>query len=409
MTLQFMHPSRSKLHAWLSALAPSDKVTTHVESCERCASRLIDIADTETTGAEKAADESLLAQVVKTEWVPAIDFTQRVIQRIDQQEKNERDLSVMLGLFGLAGRTAELMLPDDGNPPHPDAEMNRWPEPRRPEPRRPESRWPESRWPESRWPESRWKDRQMNEWISAAIAIGGGLVIGSIVSRIVRSRLAKSSIPALRESASALGGLVFSGFIIVGLLVALGFVSPDDLDQLPSDLISFLPKAISAAIVAIGGNIAGTFAQSAVAKAVSRSGAAARFAPMIVKMAILAASLILAAAQLGVDTTVINIAVAALLFCIATSVALLTGLGGRHIAGQVAAGRVWRHSLEAGDRIRAKGVAGVNIDGVVIDIHPTAVEIAGAESTMFVPNAQLMDAVVERIRPTTTDAPELGK
>lgn len=244
----------------------------------------------------------------------------------------------------------------------------------------------------------------MNEWISAAIAIGAGLVIGSIASRIARNQMAKSKIPALNESASAIGGLVFSGFIIIGLLVALGFVSPDDLDQLPSDLIAFLPKAISAAILAIGGNIVGTFAQGAVAKAVAGSGAASRFAPVIVRFAVLAAAVILAAAQLGVDTTVINIAVASLLFGVAASLALLTGLGGRHVAGEVAAGRVWRRSLEAGDRIRASDVAGVDVDGVVVDIHPTAIEVRSGESTLFVPNSKLMETVVERTRPTPAQA-----
>ena len=87
----------------------------------------------------------------------------------------------------------------------------------------------------------------------------------------------------------------------------------------------------------------------------------------------------------------------------------LTGLGGRHVAGEVAAGRVWRRSLEPGDRIRANGVAGVDIDGVVIDVHPTAIEVHGTESTFFVPNTKLMDSVVERIRPTVTDATELGR
>lgn len=251
----------------------------------------------------------------------------------------------------------------------------------------------------------------MNEWIAAAIAIGAGLVVGSIASRIVRTQLAKSKVQALRESASPLGGLVFSGVVIVGLLVALGFVSPDDLDQLPSDLINFLPKAISAAIFAIGGSIAGTFAHTAVTKAVAGSGAAERFAPTVVKLAIVAASLILAAAQLGVDTTVINIAVAALLFGVAASLALLTGLGGRQVAGEVAAGRVWRRSLEPGDRIRARGVAGVDIDGVVVDIHPTAIEVDGAGTTLFVPNTKLMETVVERSRPSAptgrTDTAEL--
>jgi hypothetical protein len=201
---------------------------------------------------------------------------------------------------------------------------------------------------------------------------------------VVRNQMAKSKIEALRESAAAIAGLVFSGCIIVGLLVALGFVSPDDLDQLPSDLIAFLPKAISAAIVAIGRNIAGTFAQTAVAKAVAGSGAASRFAPAIIRFAILGAAIILAAAQLGVDTTVINIAVAALLFGAAASLALLTGLGGRQVGGEVAAGRVWRRSLEPGDHTPASNVGGVDVDG--------------ADATLFVPNSKLLDTVVERKR-----------
>jgi len=238
----------------------------------------------------------------------------------------------------------------------------------------------------------------MNMWISAAIALGVGLVIGSIASRVVRNQMAKSKIEPLRESASAIAGLVFSGCIIAGLLVALGFVSPDDLDRLPSDAIGFLPKVISAAIVAIGGNIAATFAQTATAKAVAGSGPASRLAPMIVRLAILAASMILAAAQLGVDTTVINISVAALLFGIAATLALVIGLGGRQVASEVAAGRVWRRSLEPGDEIRASGVAGVDIDGVVVEIHPTAIEVEGADATLFVPNSKLLETVVERKR-----------
>lgn len=118
MNMQFVHPSRSKLRDWLSALTPSEKVTVHVESCERCASRLIDLADRETGGVDKATDEALLAQVVKTEWAPPADLAERVIRGIDERQRNERDLTVMLGLFGVATETASLMLP-----PEPDSDV----------------------------------------------------------------------------------------------------------------------------------------------------------------------------------------------------------------------------------------------------------------------------------------------
>jgi hypothetical protein len=92
-------------------LTPSEKVTTHVEACERCASRLVDLADNETGGAVIATEEAMLAQVVKTEWAPPADLTERVIRGIDERAQNERDLNVMLGLFGVATETASLMLP----------------------------------------------------------------------------------------------------------------------------------------------------------------------------------------------------------------------------------------------------------------------------------------------------------
>lgn len=250
----------------------------------------------------------------------------------------------------------------------------------------------------------------MNDWIAAGIAIAGGVVIGAIASRVVRSVLGRSSVPAVRDSSAPLAGLVFSAGFVVGLLVALGFVSPDDLDQLGSDAIAFLPDAIAALIIVVGGNVAATFASAAVAKALTGSGAAARFAPVIVKIAIVAGAAIIGAGQLGADTAVVNIAVAALLFGLSGSLVLLTGFGGRQVAGEIAAGRAWRRSLEPGDRVRADGVAGTSIAGIVVEVHPTAVEIDDGGTRVFVPNSKLLDAVVERERPSAADAEaEIGR
>lgn len=198
--------------------------------------------------------------------------------------------------------------------------------------------------------------------------------------------------------AAPVGSLVFSVAFIIGLIVALGFVQPDSLDTIPEDLVDFVPRVLAAAIVLIGGNVAGSVAQTAAARALAGSGAA-RMGPSAVKWGIMAFALILAAAQLGVDTTIINIAAAAVLFGAAAAMALLVGLGGRQVAGEIAAGRAWRASLAVGDRVQAADVGGVAIDGVVIDIHPTSVELDVSGRSMFVPNTQLLDVVIERTRP----------
>lgn len=251
----------------------------------------------------------------------------------------------------------------------------------------------------------------MNEWIGAAIALAGGVLVGTIASRIVARLLNRSKVAALRESSAPLAGLALSAGVIVGLLVALGFIAPDELEQLGNDAIAFLPKAIAALVIVIAANVASTFAAAAVARSLAGTGAAARFAPIITKFAILGGGAIIAAGQTGIDTVVVNIAVAALLFGVALSIALLTGLGGRQVAGELAAGRAWRSSLQSGDRIRAivSGSSGAQappepLVGVVVDVLPTAVELDAAGTTVFVPNSRLLDSIVERDRPTPADA-----
>ena len=222
---------------------------------------------------------------------------------------------------------------------------------------------------------------------------------------------------AVRESASPLAGLALSAGVIAGLLVALGFVAPDQLEQLGDDAIAFLPKAIAALVIVIAANVASTFAAAAVAKSLAGTGAAARFAPIITKFAILGRRCDRCGGPGRASTPhVVNIAVAALLFGVAGALALLTGLGGRQVAGEIAAGRAWRASLRSGDRIAAV-VAGsrraaqgeesgtaTTVSGVVVDVHPTAVELDASGVTVFVPNSRLLDSVVERERPEAADA-----
>ena len=239
----------------------------------------------------------------------------------------------------------------------------------------------------------------MNEWISAAIAAGAGLVVGAIAARIARNALGRSSRDAIRGAAAAVGSLVFSVIFIIGLVVALGFVNPDSLDTIPADLVDFLPRALAAAIVVIGGNVVATIARTTTQRALRGTGPAERFGPVVVRAIVLAFAVVLGAAQLGIDTTIINIAAAAILFGTAATMALLVGLGGRRVAGEVAAGRAWRKSLEVGDRVKASGLPGGEVDGVVVGIRPTSVELDCAGRSLLVPNSQLLDVVVERIRP----------
>ena len=185
----------------------------------------------------------------------------------------------------------------------------------------------------------------------------------------------------LRAASRPLASVVFSAFLVAGLTTALGFVNKEARDQIPQDLVDYIPSLLSAAIVLIGANVLAQLVQTALERTMGRiGGPALRNVPNVVRIAILAFGGILAAAQLGVDTTIINIAVAALLFSIGLGAALMIGLGSRAVSGEVAAGRAVRRLVSPGDRISAG-----DVEGEVLDIQSVAVEVATDEGTSCSP------------------------
>lgn len=227
----------------------------------------------------------------------------------------------------------------------------------------------------------------MNSWLLALIAIIASIVIGSILSRIVRGGLSGSSNPeAVRQNAGAVGSIVFSVVVVAGLVIALGFTRPEALDQITSDAIAYLPRALSAGIVVIVGNILATLASSAASQALSRVEArAARSVPSVVRAAIIGFTAVLAATQLGIDTTTINIVIAALVGGIALATAMLVGFGGRAVSTEIASGRALRRILEPGDELTSDVIS-----GTVVTVHSTATEVATADESVLVPNSELL-------------------
>lgn len=241
----------------------------------------------------------------------------------------------------------------------------------------------------------------MNEWIQVAIAIAGGIVAGLVASRIVHSLVGSPTRPEpLRRSAGPLASLAMSIGVIVGLVVALGIVQPDSLDQLTEDTISFVPKLLSAAIIVIAANVLSAFATTALAGALGRlPHQTQRLALTIVRATIVTLAVLLAVGQLGVDTNVLNLGVAAVFFGLAASLTLLVGLGGNAVAKEVAATRAVRRLVKAGDIVEVDGYR-----GAVVAVHPTAVELADSEvGSRLIPSSHLIQQTISIERSTSGD------
>ena len=210
------------------------------------------------------------------------------------------------------------------------------------------------------------------DWIIVGSALVGGVVAGMVASRIVNAVIgAEHRPPALRNAARALSSLAYWVFVVIGLIVALGVVSPSALEQLPRDVIKFLPRLLGAAIILIAANVLASFAEASVAPALGRmSPGVQRRILQVTRTTIICLAVLLAVRQLGFDTTVINLAVAAVFFGIAGALMLLVALGGREVATEVASSRALRRLVDVGDRVRIGATT-----GTVVAVHPTAVEL----------------------------------
>jgi len=175
---------------------------------------------------------------------------------------------------------------------------------------------------------------------------------------------------------------MFSLVVVVGLLVALGFVQQESLTKLRDDTIDYLPRVLSALIVVILGGVAGTIASTATMESIGRSmGRLGEQLPTVIKAIITAFAVILAASQLGIDTTAINIAIAAVMFGVGLAFALVVGFGSRPVATEVASGRALRRLMSPGDFIESGEVR-----GTIVAMHPTAVELSHDGQNTLMPN-----------------------
>ena len=229
-----------------------------------------------------------------------------------------------------------------------------------------------------------------SDWIFVAVAVAGGIVVGIIASRIVNAIVGAAARPEpVRNAAGPLASLALWAGIVIGLVLALGVVSPSALDQLPLDVIDYIPRIISAAIVLIVANVVSSFAQAALAPALGRmSTTVQRQILNAVRFTIVGLAVLLAVRQLGFDTTVINLGVAAIFFGLSGALMLLVALGGRDVATEVASSRVMRRLLREGD-----GVELDSLVGTVVAVHPPSVEIATGDgrTTTLVPSSRFVN------------------
>lgn len=200
-----------------------------------------------------------------------------------------------------------------------------------------------------------------DSWWLAAAFVAAGLILGTVVAVAVRWLLDRPARrPALRQAARPISAFLFWLFVASGLVAAVASASPDTLEPIPSDLLSWLPKLGVAGLILIAGYVIATAVSVGVARAAARAtGAGQPLLESTTRFVVLSAAVVLALTQLGVDTTILNILVAAVAFGVALALAGIAVTGGRDVARSVAAGKAVSDHLNIGDRITIAGHTGV--------------------------------------------------
>lgn len=223
------------------------------------------------------------------------------------------------------------------------------------------------------------------------VGITVGAVAGGLTRRLVMRRQAR------QEVAAPAAALVFWVALAVGIAVGAGILAPDAVAPLPSRVIDYLPHILVAGLILIVGYAAATLSAAFLSGGLARAtGRTRREAATGLRVAIFVAVTLLALGQLGVDTTILTIGAAALLFGVAAAFALLIGLGGRDLAKEVAAGRYLRRLVRPGDHIETG-----RLQGRITALHPATTELdTGPPGTVHVPNSLLLRDIVRVDRQT---------
>jgi hypothetical protein len=245
-------------------------------------------------------------------------------------------------------------------------------------------------------------------WLIALGVVVVGVMVATFVSARVRSILSKPSRPEkLRDLAEPLASVAFPIVLGAAVVIALGIGDPSSLDTLPKSVIAFVPKLLIAVLFVLGGGAVATLVSNAVGASVLRAtGSPQPQIARLVRTVVSGVFFLLAVGQIGIDTKIVDLISMGLVGSISLAIALLTGLGGRATATEIAAGRFLSKIVRKGDRIQSDALHQFAEPLLVHKLHGAMVEVSLPNepgTTLFIPNTHLTTSQLRVLRSGTSE------
>jgi Mechanosensitive ion channel len=195
-----------------------------------------------------------------------------------------------------------------------------------------------------------------------------------------------------RAPSSLIGYVIFWGILLAGAAAALSVLGLSSLQENIDLIVVLAGKALVAVLILAGGlAVAGWLSNLAAREAEEaglRSGDLFRRG---IFAAVLAVSALLAAAQLGIDISLLVLLAAVFLGTVGLVVALSLGVGLAPLSGNIAAGRyVQGNDMLVGDEISVDGVS-----GIIERLGYASVTLRSEDGSLHhVPNRVLLEGIV---------------
>jgi small-conductance mechanosensitive channel len=181
-----------------------------------------------------------------------------------------------------------------------------------------------------------------------------------------------------------MGGILFWLLILLFLTAATETLGLPLVSTWLGVITSFMPKALTVALIAVVGILAATILRDIIATgAVSAGVAYGKLLGQLVRAIVILVTVFVAFDQIGLDISfvqsVFTVGIAALLF----GAALAFGLGARRSVGNILASYYLQRTYQVGDEV----LIGEN-RGTIIEIGPVAVILDSPEGRICVPSQE---------------------
>jgi len=232
-----------------------------------------------------------------------------------------------------------------------------------------------------------------------------GLLITRLVARLLLRAMQAAGVDRLAERAGVTSVLQTSGLgaslagviaravriflTIVVIFAALSLLGLQFLSVSLNQAILALPRIFIAAGLLLGGAVVAGMARQRTDRLTYQLDFPVPLGQMA-QIAVLGIFIIIAAAEVGISTTILLVLIAVLLGAVSGTFTLAFGLGSREVARALSAGRYLRHDYRVGQEI-----AFGEVRGRITRIHSTSTMLdAGEGRSIRVPNHLLIDSIV---------------